>query len=120
MRSVASQSCVETVVLCLGVALAKTGRPQFWGAHAPRVLIAAPRRNVLQKRRGSRWAGLSRLTRKGGRQYQANSSASLSVFKDKAGADESVRLAAAFLKEHLYKLLTQKPEIIEGPVKAHD
>jgi dTDP-4-dehydrorhamnose reductase len=39
---------------------------------------------------------------------------SLSVFKDKAGADESVRLAADYIKEHLSKLLTQKPEIIEG------
>ena len=46
--------------------------------------------------------------------------ASLSVYKDKAGADESVRLAADYVKEHLSKLLTQKPEIIEGPVKAHD
>jgi quinol monooxygenase YgiN len=46
--------------------------------------------------------------------------ASLSVFKDKAGADESVRLAAEYVKEHLSKLLTQKPEIIEGPIKAHD
>jgi len=46
--------------------------------------------------------------------------ASLSVYKDKAGAEESVRLAADYLKEHLSKLLTQKPEIIEGPVKAHD
>jgi len=46
--------------------------------------------------------------------------ASLSVYKDKAGAEESVRLAADHLKEHLSKLLTQKPEIIEGPVKAHD
>jgi hypothetical protein len=46
--------------------------------------------------------------------------ASLSVFKDKAGADESVRLAADYVKENLSKLLTQKPEIIEGPVKAHD
>jgi len=46
--------------------------------------------------------------------------ASLSVYKDKAGAGESVRLAADYLKEHLSKLLTQKPEIIEGPVKAHD
>ena len=46
--------------------------------------------------------------------------ASLGVFKDKAGADESVRLAAAYVKEHLSKLLTQKPEIIEGPIKAHD
>jgi hypothetical protein len=46
--------------------------------------------------------------------------ASLSLFKDKAGSDESVRLAADYVKEHLSKLLTQKPEIIEGPVKAHD
>ena len=46
--------------------------------------------------------------------------ASLSVFQDKAGADESVRLAADYIKEHLSKLLTQKPEIIEGPIKAHD
>jgi quinol monooxygenase YgiN len=43
--------------------------------------------------------------------------ASLSVFKDKAGA---VHLAADYVKEHLSKLLTQKPEIIEGPIKAHD
>jgi hypothetical protein len=46
--------------------------------------------------------------------------ASLGVFEDKAGADESVRLAADYVKEHLSKLLTQKPEIIEGPIKAHD
>jgi len=46
--------------------------------------------------------------------------ASLGVFKDKAGADESVRRAAEYVKEHLSKLLTQKPEIIEGPIKAHD
>ena len=46
--------------------------------------------------------------------------ASVSVFKDKAGADESVRLAADWVKENLSKLLIQKPEIIEGPVKAHD
>ena len=46
--------------------------------------------------------------------------ASLSAFKDKAGADESVRLAAEYVKEHLSKLFTEKPEIIEGPIKAHD
>ena len=46
--------------------------------------------------------------------------ASLSVFKDRAGAHESVRLAADWVKENLSKLLIQKPEIIEGPVKAHD
>ncbi len=46
--------------------------------------------------------------------------ASISVFKDKAGADESIHLAADYVKDHLSKLLTQKPEIVEGPVKAHD
>ena len=46
--------------------------------------------------------------------------ASLSVFNDKAGADESLRLAAKFVQEHMSTLLTQKPEVIEGPVKAHD
>ena len=45
---------------------------------------------------------------------------SLSVFNDKAGADESVRLAADYVRKHLSELMTQKPEIIEGPVKAHD
>jgi hypothetical protein len=46
--------------------------------------------------------------------------ASLSVFKDKAGADESIRIAAEFVKAQLSALLNQKPEVIEGPVKAHD
>jgi hypothetical protein len=46
--------------------------------------------------------------------------ASISVFNDKAGADQSVRLAAEYVRDHLSKLLTQKPEIIEGSVKAHD
>ena len=46
--------------------------------------------------------------------------ASLSVFKDKAGAEESIHLAADFVKEHLTKHMSMKPEIIEGPVKAHD
>jgi hypothetical protein len=46
--------------------------------------------------------------------------ASLSVFKDKAGADESIKIAAEFVKAKMADLLTQKPEVIEGPVKAHD
>lgn len=46
--------------------------------------------------------------------------ASLSVFRDKSGADESIKIAAAFVKEKMSTLLTQKPEVIEGPVKAHD
>jgi hypothetical protein len=50
----------------------------------------------------------------------AGEGASVSVFRDKAGADESIALAADYVKNHLSKLITQKPEIIEGPVKAHD
>ena len=46
--------------------------------------------------------------------------ASLSVFEDNAGADESVRLAADYVQKHLSKLLTEKPEVIEGRVRAHD
>jgi hypothetical protein len=45
--------------------------------------------------------------------------ASFGIFKDKAGADESVHLAADFVAKHMAKLLNQKPEIIEGPVVAH-
>ena len=46
--------------------------------------------------------------------------ASFGVFKDKAGADESVAIAAEFVKAHMARLLKQKPEVIEGPIKAHD
>lgn len=46
--------------------------------------------------------------------------ASLSVFKNKAGADESVVLAADFVKKSMAELLSQKPEVIEGPIRAHD
>ena len=50
----------------------------------------------------------------------AGEGASFSVFKDKAGADESVRLAADFIKSKMAKVVMQKPEVIEGPIKAHD
>ena len=50
----------------------------------------------------------------------AGEGASFGVFKDKAGADESVRLAADFVRTKMMTLLKQKPEIIEGPIKAHD
>jgi hypothetical protein len=46
--------------------------------------------------------------------------ASISVFENKAGADESVRLAADYTHQHMSKLRIEKPEVIEGPVKAHD
>jgi hypothetical protein len=50
----------------------------------------------------------------------AGEGASFGVFKDKAGADESVRLAADFVRTKMANLLRQKPEIIEGTIKAHD
>ena len=46
--------------------------------------------------------------------------ASFGVFKDKGGADESVALAAEFVRTHMTQLLRQKPEVIEGTIKAHD
>lgn len=45
--------------------------------------------------------------------------ASLSIFQDKSGADESIRLAADFVKSNMSELLSQKPDVLEGPVKAH-
>ena len=46
--------------------------------------------------------------------------ASFGLFEDKAGADESIALATDFVRDHMSKLVTQKPEIVEGPVVAHD
>jgi hypothetical protein len=46
--------------------------------------------------------------------------ASISVFRDKAGADQSIELAADYVRTHLSQVLKQKPEIIEGPIRAHD
>ena len=45
--------------------------------------------------------------------------ASLSVFESREGAEESVRVAAKFLQQHLLNLTISKPEIIEGEVQAH-
>jgi hypothetical protein len=42
------------------------------------------------------------------------------VFKNKEGADESVALAAEFVRTKMAQLLRQRPEVIEGPIKAHD
>jgi hypothetical protein len=46
--------------------------------------------------------------------------ASFGLFNDKTGADESVRLAADYVRDNLSNLLTQQPEVIEGPIAAHD
>ena len=45
--------------------------------------------------------------------------ASVCVFQDKAGAEESVRLAASYVQQHMSALLG-KPEVIQGEVKVHD
>jgi hypothetical protein len=44
--------------------------------------------------------------------------ASLSVFDNKEGAEESVRVAATFAQRHLADI-TSKPEILKGEVQAH-
>jgi len=46
--------------------------------------------------------------------------ASFGVFKDKQGADESVELAAESVRTQMAHLLGQRPEVIEGSIKAHD
>src|SRR5438094_9253494 len=44
--------------------------------------------------------------------------ASVGVFKDKAGAAESVHLAADYVQKHSSNLLTHNPELNEPPLKA--
>ncbi|GIK41815.1 MAG: hypothetical protein BroJett011_56480 [Chloroflexota bacterium] len=43
---------------------------------------------------------------------------SMSVFEDKAGAEEAVRLAASYVQKHLAALLG-KPSIVQGEVRIH-
>lgn len=43
---------------------------------------------------------------------------STSVFEDRAGADESTRIAADFVREHLASLLPNPPEVMAGEVLA--
>lgn len=47
-----------------------------------------------------------------------NVGASLSVYADRKGAEESVRLARQYVKDELSSILGA-PEIIEGPVLVH-
>jgi hypothetical protein len=46
--------------------------------------------------------------------------ASLSVFEDQAGADESVRFAHQWIEENAPGLFPNPPTITEGTVVAHD
>ena len=46
--------------------------------------------------------------------------ASVSIFKTKVEAEASINVAAEFVSNHLKGVITQKPEIIEGLIVAHD
>lgn len=44
---------------------------------------------------------------------------SVSIFQDQAGADESTRAAADYVKQHLAALFQGSPEITAGEVKTY-
>ena len=45
--------------------------------------------------------------------------ASVSVFEDRAGAEESSRLAADWLRENMASLFPEPPEVLQGEVVVH-
>ncbi len=47
------------------------------------------------------------------------SGASLTVFQDKTGAEESLRIAADFVREHMAGMTISSPEVTQGEVQAH-
>jgi quinol monooxygenase YgiN len=46
--------------------------------------------------------------------------ATVSVFEDQAGAEESIRMAAEWVRDNLAALLPNPPEITAGEVGAHE
>jgi hypothetical protein len=46
--------------------------------------------------------------------------ATVSVFEDQAGAEESIRVAADWVRQNLAALLPNPPEIISGEVETHE
>ena len=46
--------------------------------------------------------------------------ATVSVFEDQAGAEESIRMAADWVRDNLAALLPNPPEVIAGEVGAHE
>ncbi len=46
--------------------------------------------------------------------------ASVSVFEDRAGAEESSRVAADWIRQNMASLFPDPPEVLEGEVVAHD
>jgi hypothetical protein len=45
--------------------------------------------------------------------------ASVSVFEDRAGAEESTRLAADWIRENMASLFPNPPEVLQGEVVVH-
>ena len=46
--------------------------------------------------------------------------ASISVFDDRAGAEESTRLAADYIRQNMASLIPNPPEVLEGEVFANE
>ncbi len=46
--------------------------------------------------------------------------ASVSVFEDRAGAEESTRLAADYIRQNMASLFPNPPEVLQGEVVVHD
>ena len=46
--------------------------------------------------------------------------ASISVFEDRAGAEESTRMAADWIRQNMASLIPNPPEVLEGEVVVHD
>ena len=46
--------------------------------------------------------------------------ASVSVFEDRAGAEESTRLAADYIRQNMASFFPNPPEVLQGEVVVHD
>ena len=46
--------------------------------------------------------------------------ATVSVFEDRAGAEESTRMAADYVRQNMASLLPEPPEVLQGDVGAHE
>ncbi len=46
--------------------------------------------------------------------------ATVSVFEDQAGAEESIRMAADYIRDNLASLMPNPPEVIAGEVRTHE
>ena len=46
--------------------------------------------------------------------------ATISVFDDQAGAEESTRMAADWIRQNMASLVPDPPEVLEGDVVVHD